>query len=727
MVGVLAAGLAVAAHATDPAPGTLPEEDVPVRVTADRIEYAGETHLLTAQGEVEVTRGGEVLRADFVQVNTETGEALARGNVELRRADGTVWRGVELAYNFRTGEGDLGAFRLHVAPFLLIAEDSEVVGRDRIELRGVLLTPCPEPAAREFRVTARRAVLKDERYVWVYHAVPWVGPVPVFYVPVWRRDLKRDGRWVFIPGYSSRLGAFLLSSYNAPLNERETVKSSTFVNTYTRRGFGFGQDLFWDAPDLDASGEFRAFYIRDARLYRSASERERREPTLDDPHRYRLRLAHRQAFSPRDRLFLDATFLSDPFVQEDFFREEYRAARQPDNRLTLTHRARTFTASLHLNARLNDFYGNVNRLPEARLSVPGLRLGDTGLVYEGDHSAAALERVFPAESEEAAYDSVRVDSLHRLRYPGRYFGFLSLEPRAGFRATYYSRTRGRPRTVGAEPDAGDTEDGLDDEALETETVPGEDRTGFRRVYELGLAASFRAFKVLHDRPLAWGGDGLRHAVEPYADVQWRPIPNLPPERLYAFDEIERIDGEHRLRFGVRNKLQTRRRRRVHDLLDADLNTFARLGDRAGEPVFGRIAADVRLRPLDRFRLDFDTALDPSSLAFERFNARSHWVAHDGSAVGLEYRSREGRPSTLSASWSYRPRHRWSLAGALRYGLDEGRIEEHSYAFQRRHDCIGWGIGFRHDPALEPGERDAYRVWVQFWLLSVPGAGLKLGG
>ena len=39
------------------------------------------------------------------------------------------------------------------------------------------------------------------------------------------------------------------------------------------------------------------------------------------------------------------------------------------------------------------------------------------------------------------YDAFRADSFHQFLYPNTYFGWLSVVPRVGFRATYYSDTR----------------------------------------------------------------------------------------------------------------------------------------------------------------------------------------------------------------------------------------------------------------------------------------------
>jgi lipopolysaccharide transport protein LptA len=56
---------------------------VPVTVYADRIENMERERLLIAEGNVQIEQGDVRLEANRVEVNTETGEAVATGDVVL--------------------------------------------------------------------------------------------------------------------------------------------------------------------------------------------------------------------------------------------------------------------------------------------------------------------------------------------------------------------------------------------------------------------------------------------------------------------------------------------------------------------------------------------------------------------------------------------------------------------------------------------------------------------
>ena len=71
----------------------------------------------------------------------------------------------------------------------------------------------------------------------------------------------------------------------------------------------------------------------------------------------------------------------------------------------------------------------------------GNRSSARPIFYEGETSAAFLRRNFAHDSFFHDYETFRFDSLHQFLYPNTYFGWLSVVPRVGFRATYYDKTR----------------------------------------------------------------------------------------------------------------------------------------------------------------------------------------------------------------------------------------------------------------------------------------------
>ncbi len=731
-----------------------PPAEGSVEMDADRLEYDADREVLIGIGNVVVRQHGDTLRADYLEVHTQTQEAFARGNVFFDR-DGRTWEGEEFSYNLETREGDFGEFHAYNDPYHIRARDSRQVARNKIEMDSPRITTCDTDDRQEFVIRARRASIEDESILRAHHVVTFLYGVPIFYTPYYKKDFSKKSNIDIMPGYRSRFGAFLLTAYSYyPIPE---IKATTHLDYRDKRGFGYGQQVRWRMPERNARGLVRGYYTSDDRPIRSEGQREIREGLIDSD-RYWLSLSNVQGFGARNALFTELNYVSDPFVLEDFFDDEFRRGVQPENRVTFTHRGDNFTAALLLNARLNDFYGNVNRLPEASLDVSRQQILTSPLYYESEHSAAYLERVFPKQRpDQVDFDAFRVDSSHTVLYPMRHFGFLSVIPSIGYRGTWYSETPGFrtstnlvPRTDAAGEFERDEEGNvLFDEV--SEVVPFAGPAELRNLMTYKVETSFKAFRVFNERP-NYLGEGLRHLAEPYAEYTFVPEPNQRPDDLYQFDAIDALDERHDITLGIRNKLQTRRPlragrsfreelngrvndleeeedelpegTRVHDFIDLNVFTVYFLDPEPEQNSFSDVFFDARLRLTDWMRIDFDGAYDWDENEIRRFNTQWAFIGRDRSTLSLEYRYDRDRRQTLQSEVVLFPRARWSYSAYWRYDLENNDLEEHSYLVQRRFDCTMLGVGVRG--RLDEDDETEWRAWAQISLLAFPDTELRLG-
>ncbi len=741
-----------------------PDAGQPYDVRAGRMEAREGGRVLVAEEGVHIRQGRQILAAERVEIDRTTDTVTASGRVVFVRWDGTVWKGERLVYNFRTGEGDFGRFMAYHHPYYLYGERFRMVTHDLIELEDVTLTTC-EGDDREFQIRAPRATLEQKRYATLYHATAWLGPMPVAYVPYYRRDLQGEpGRWDVVPGYSSRLGAFLITTYNYGFTDTGSVLGRSSLHLYSERGVGVSQNILWrNPPDKSATtrGNLEGFYIADQKLYRNPREEEERRDTLTDEARYRLRLRHQGPVGDRGSVFAQTTYMSDPYVEEDFFRRDYRLAVQPENRAAWLWRGDRFLLSVLAAGRVNDFYESVDRLPEVTLTVPALRLGDLPLYYESVTVGSALHRVYPEGSERDDYDALRLDTRHLLYLPQRYFGFLAFTPRAGWRGTWYSTTYATPVSVTNIVTRTDS-NGVPTTVEEILTTHRDLGSDLRSLPELGAELSFKAYKVLDEAPNVFGR-GLRHVVEPYARHTWIPEPDLLPEHLPQFDAVDGLRGGHTIQFGMRNKLQTRRGSllyvdhsyeraesdplareaegmdqtelrelpaagpsAVHDLVNADIGTVLRLDPDEDENQFGPLYANLRLWPARGFRFDFKALADLYGEGLTQFDGQLSLANSPEFTLTANYLYQADRRDQVAAQLRLFPKARWSLGVYARYDVEHSRLEEHSYFLQHRMDCIGWGVGVRHEPGYD-GRDDDISAWVQLWLLAMPYSSVSLGG
>ena len=727
LLGMRAGAQTPAAAPAAAKPGSSAKLPSDCRVTADSLEYYEDRQLIVGSGHVLIEAGPDTLQADHISINTLSQDVYARGNVVVRKG-GQLWELQEARYNLLTKQGNFGQFTAYVAPYYLTAKSSQRISTNEFYLEDVTITTC-EGDEPEFLMGAKEARLKGDHLrargvTFYYHLFPFL------YWPYLSRNLSaHDTFWEFLPGASSRHGVFLLSAYNYPV--AGPVRGRTRFDLREKRGLALGQDFLWSDKTTNKAwrGEFDTYYLDDQKPFRSEEEKQR-EQDLVDSQRYRIRLSHVQNFDDRDYGIAELNYVSDPDVTEDFFNEEFRHNTQPENRVSLTHRGDRYSADLLFNGRLNDFYENINRLPEVSLDVQRTRIGESGFYYDSESSAGFLQHVYPetdaetdANSED--YDTFRLDTLHTVYYPTRNFGFLNVIPRAGYRGTFYSATR----EVGVQTNTLVVTDTNGVSSVTTQFVPVvvNDDPGFRSIYELGVETSFKAFRTWDDLIVLEDGDGLRHVVEPYANYTWNPEPNLRPYELPQFDSVDGLDLREDIKFGVRNKLQTRRKGFAQDIVDANVFTtyYIDQPDPNGNE-FGDIGFDVELRLAEHFPIDFDGSYDTYDGSLRTFNAQVGYLMSDASSLGVEYRYRRDKSQLLSGELVLFPHDTWSFQIYGRYDADASRLEEHSYYVSRKTSCVGYGVGLEIQPGYD-GETDDYQAWFRIWLLAFPNSNLNLGG
>lgn len=697
--------------------------DRPVEVRAENLEYEADTGWVVASGDVRIESDDQVMRADRVRLNQRTGEVEASGNVVFERGPGDVWRGDSLKYNFQTGEGQTSESHIESGVFKI---DSDRIDRRpdrRIVLHDATLTSCTNaPGHEHYRVRGRKVTLMPGEYVKVRGATLRLFGLPAFYWPYWYRDLNEGYGLDLEPGYSSPMGAFLLGSYTArwfDFGPDAYLDGRTRFDLRSKRGVAGGQDLLWFSPRR-GEGLLSLYYADDQEP--PAGDETAGLPV--DPERYRLHVEHSADIGNATRLMLQATHLSDTRMERDFFEDEYRRRREPDNYLAITHSGEGFMSGVTLRLGLNDFYNHVDRLPEFWLDTLSREVFSTGLYYENSSRAGWLRRRWADRIEAEDYDAFRADTEHVLSYPSKQFGFLSFVPRVGGRLTYYSDTLSSTYT--SLPGRVETN------AL-GQTVIGEGRrvrvsesagSDLRSILEFGAEVSFRAYRSF----LKPDGSAWRHIVEPYADYTLRPEPNLTPDQLYDFDAIDELDEQHDIAFGVRNYLQSRRNGRVRNVLDVDLYSRYRFVYPDNEDPLDRVFLDAILRPTDWLDIRSDSEYSVSDSEMKRIDTRLYLRADPVWTLDASHFYRSDFNNLLASGVSYAPNREWEFYLYGRYEEETSELEEVGSYVQYQWDCLALRVIGSFMPgytdAFGVKESDEFRIRVNLWLTDFPPSNLN---
>ena len=202
------------------------------------------------------------------------------------------------------------------------------------------------------------------------------------------------------------------------------------------------------------------------------------------------------------------------------------------------------------------------------------------------------------------YSAYRYDTYHEFSYPHQYFNFLSLTPRIGGRFTYYS------------DDNQNITDTANNDGLSSDKITD---SKARLAGNVGLAGDFKISRTwLNVSDPNLGINGIRHEIEPFFDAEYAPSPTVSPndirgfdDRLYstqlqpldwtAYNSIDSIDREAVVRFGVWNKIQTKRDGVNYDLFTlqtyADADFDHNFSAATPNSTFSNLFNDVRFNPM----------------------------------------------------------------------------------------------------------------------------------
>ena len=684
-------------------------------------------------------RGKVVLTADTMWADPKSGQLEADGHVRIETGD-SLWVGEHARYNYLTHKLETGEFRTGRAPAFAAGESLSGDTVTKVfEARHVYVTgdDFSDPT---IRIHASEVRIVPGKYVEMWNGVVWAKGVPIFYFPYYKRNLgKRANNFNFLPGDRSTFGPFLMTTYVWYLNGDEDVDGKIHLDYRARRGVGTGPDV---NLDMGRWGEanFKYYYLHDQRPYTSTNGL----PNLTSipVNRQRFYMGYQATPYTNFNVKSVVDYQSDPLVRHDFFEDAYRDNTQPFSFLEVNPYWQNWSLDGEATPELNNFFDQVDRLPDVRLTGFRQEIGPTPLYYDSQSSVGWYRRYFAETNglnpnltaglndyvgNQTNYSAARFDTYHQITLPWTFWDWLNVAPRAGGRLTYYGSEEGPGATTS-------------------------DTT--RTVFNTGMSTSFKASQL-------WSGatnsllqvDGLRHVIEPSVNYVFVPRPSVAPSQLPQFDydlpsllllpinypdyaNIDSVDSQNVLRFGVRNTLETKRNGQVQNLVDWNLmldwnltpnraTNAPNLGAPGPQRTFDDLYSDLIFRP--RTWLAFESQVR-EDINEERLNMAFHQITFEPGekwSLGLGYwYLADGFPAAnrpganlISSTIFFRINDNWGLRATHYFEPQSGHLQQQLYTLYR--DFRSWtgAISFRAQDNGTGGED--YSVGFSFTLKFSP--------
>lgn len=666
---------------------------LPGQVKGD-VQWDPNTGISKADHGLYVQYGDTVVTADRGEVNSATHIVTADGNVRIESA-GSLYVCEHAKYNLATRKLETGEFRTGRPPVFAAGDVLNGDLNGKLFTGGQVYVTGDDFSDPMTRIRASTVRIIANKSVEMWNAVVWVRGVPVFYWPYYKRNLgKHANNLNLLPGNRTVYGAYLLSTYTWYLGD--DADGRIHVDYRTRRGAGAGPDLNLHMGQW-GEASIRYYYLHDRAPYASTNGLPLPGPIPEN----RQRLSAQYQATPYTNVNVKAevNYESDAMVEHDFFENAYVNNPQPSSFVEFNPYWDNWSLDAESMPRINTFFDQVARLPDVQLTGFSQQIANTPLYYDSQSSVGYYRRYYGETNgiDETGYSAGRADTYHQITLPWTFFNWLNIDPRAGGRLTYYSSESG----------PGATTDAI-----------------HREVFNTGVNTSFKASQV-------WAGatnsllqvDGLRHIIEPSVDYVYIPNPSVAPNQLPQFDydlpsllllpidssdynNIDSIDSQNVVRFGLRNTLQTKRDGQLQNLLDWNLmldwrlapNTSPdapNLGSPGPQRTFDDLYSQLSFRPRTWLTLDSqvreDINQDRVNLAFHQItftpSERWSWGIGDWYMAGGFPNGTNASVNSISSTFYYKFDDNWGLRMSHYFDSESGRLQQQFYTLYR--DFRSW--------------------------------------
>jgi len=504
-------------------PLTIPQDGAgEVTVTADQMQQVGgPPNLLIAVGNVEIVRGAARLLADRVELNRDTGEAVAQGKVVFYDGQDRLV-GDRVDYNTKTGTGVVYNATAFSSPYYsLSGRRLDRIGESVYEAKDAVFTTCEgDNPAWSFRIGSCVADLND--IVSGTDASFWVGKIPLIpWFPWFAAAIRRERQSGFLfpqLGVSSNKGFFARIPYYWAIDDSQDLTVS--LDTFTSRGVGASLEYRYILSQ-ETAGQLSGFFVYEA--------------FKDDETRGVGSFKHTWQVTPGLSFKVNANVTSDDRVFRQYGdRLHERSTQRAETNVFVSQRWDTWNLVgnvLWYQDLTTTRPVELQRVPEIRLQglrqpIPGL----PGFLYETQASFTNFIR-------DVGANGVRADLHPRAFYPVPVGGYFTVTPFAGARATYYDKSvvGKRLTRVGAF----EVEETVDDSHVRGLVEGGVDlETRLSRVWAVDGT---------------WGLSALQHVIEPRAT--WTEIRGVNQKGNPQYDPaIDNIGKTSEVTYSITQRL-----------------------------------------------------------------------------------------------------------------------------------------------------------------------------
>ena len=679
------------------------EKSGPLIINGDQVEYSTDAKEVTASGNVEVIYKGSKLTCKKITVNTQTKEGVAEGGARLDDEKGVI-EGEKIIYNFQTKTGTIMDAGFRVNPYFGKARKIEKIGDTEFIARRGYATTCSFDRP-HYRIQSKQINLFPKDKIQTKEDTFYLGRLPFLYLPRYNHSLQDRLMHVQVmPGSRKEWGPYLLSAWR--YNLTKNIDGRVYFDYRSKLGPGGGFGLNYTIPGF-GKGDYKFYYA-----YEKPHDITAGYPS--EYQRYFMRWRYKWEVDQKTtvtselyKIVDERRKLQDPQrnILKDYFFREYELDSQPLSYALFHHNFRHSTIDLLVQKRTNNWYDQLDKLPEIKYALTSLQIADSPFYFENNSSIDNFNK--KAETSPVTPDDVtmsRLDTTNKISLPMK-VAFLQLTPFVADRETLY------------------------DKGTENNELP------IRTVFYSGADLSTKFYRIFNVRSnfLGMRIDELRHIITPTVGYSYNHEPTISSSKLRQIDSVDSITYGNSAALGLSNKLQTKRKGATVDLVDVRVSSSyifkPKTADKSGSHL-SDFLINIQLLPYSWMRVEADATYnhssnrsDPGYNHFSDVNYDVNFSLGKERWVGIGQRYQRAGSNTITCNLEWRLTPKWKFSAYQRYNLkpyidsqnqevSKGALEQ-EYTFSRDLHC--WDM----DITLNTKNTGGSSIWFIFRLKAFP--------
>jgi lipopolysaccharide assembly outer membrane protein LptD (OstA) len=615
-------------------------------VNGDNVEYFTENQEVTAMGNVEIIYGGSRLTCKKLVVNTKTKQGVAEGNARLEDENGVI-EGEKITYDFQAKTGTIIDAGFRANPYFGKARKVERLGESEFIARYGYLTTCNFNKP-HYRIASKQMSILPGDKIETKNDTLYLGGFPLFYLPRFNHTLEDPMMHVrLMPGNSKDWGVYMLSAWRYSL--ADNVNGRAYLDYRNKLGWAEGFGLNYSTTYV-GKGDLKFYYTdeKPTDLPKTA--------TRTNFQRYLMRWRHKWAVDDQTNFISEfykigdqkrKYFDLDSNILKDYFFREYEKELEPLTYALFHHSFGYSSIDVLMQKRVNNWYNQMDKLPEIKYTLPSTRLGESPLYFENNSVFTSFNisnSVTPATLTDVSV--TRLDIINKISIP-RKIAFFEFTPFVKNREIIYNK---------------DT----DDKEFPVNTV-----------FYAGADLSTKFYRVFNVKTnlLGLGLNGFRHIITPTIGYSYNHAPTIKSVHLRQIDTTDAITSSNAAALAISNKIQAKRNGVSVDLVDfrvTNTYNFKPQVDTSGNKRGGSLSDflfNLKLLPYSWMRVEADATYKLSGTSsdenYDRFSIVNYDIDFDFTptlsfGLGQRYERKGNSQITASLNWRLSPKWRFSI-------------------------------------------------------------------